>query len=208
QQELMQQQQLQKQQAELEKLKENLKEDASVDYPIVDKMEMELFKTQYKKENIYKRLDRLEEKVFLKKSNEPLNVRVDNLASVVLPRKSQRTADRDLTPEEMQQYYSNPVTQNPITNENIPFQLAVLEQGMFKTVYDKDNIANRLSRIEEKMFNRTFSAEPDVTRAQRLMVAYEAKQSSYKYENNKKMQNMASMSQLGGLLLMILAILL
>ena len=45
----MQQQQLQKQQAELEKLKENLKEDASVDYPIVDKMEMELFKTQYKK---------------------------------------------------------------------------------------------------------------------------------------------------------------
>ena len=61
----------------------NIKEDASVEYPMVDRIEEELFKTNYKTENIYSRLDRLEKQVFNKTSNEPLMDRVDNLASGV-----------------------------------------------------------------------------------------------------------------------------
>ena len=63
-----------------------LKEDATVEYPIVDKMEEEIFKTTYKNENIYSRLNRLEESVFNKTSNEDLNSRVDKLASVIRPK--------------------------------------------------------------------------------------------------------------------------
>ena len=71
-----------------------------------------------------------------------------------------------------------------------------------------DNNANRLNRLEQKLFNRSFPNDADITRLQRIMVAYDAKKNSYKYENNRKMQNMATVSQIGGILLMILAILL
>ena len=79
---------------------------------------------------------------------------------------------------------------------------------MFKKSFESENNANRLNRLEQKLFSKTFPTDPDISRIQRLKVAYDAKQNSYKYENNRKMQNMATMSQLGGILLMILAILL
>lgn len=182
-----------------------LKEDSSVEYPMVDKLEETLFNTTYKTEDIYKRLDRLEQKVFTKTSNDDLNDRVDKLASVVLPKKTlQRQEDNY---ENIDNYYRTNGLQS-IDNQSVPFQLAVLEQDLFKNNYERENIANRLDRLEQKLFNRTFSSDTDITRLQRIMVAYDAKQKSYKYENNRKMQNMATASQIGGILLMILAMIL
>lgn len=185
----------------------NIKEDASVEYPMVDRIEEELFKTNYKTENIYSRLDRLEKQVFNKTSNEPLMDRVDNLASVVLPKKSFSRKEEDFSQQELDKYYRNNGLQE-IDNQTLPFQLAVLEQDLLKNNYENDNISNRLNRIENKLFNRTFSSDTDITRLQRILVAYDAKQKSHKYENNRKMQNMATASQIGGILLMILAMIL
>ena len=95
-----------------------------------------------------------------------------------------------------------------VDDQTMPFQLAALENDVLKHDYSNDNNASRLSRLEQKLFNRTFPNDSDVQRMQRVLVAYEAKKDSYKYENNRKMQNMATMSQIGGILLMILAILL
>ena len=186
-----------------------LKESANVEYPMVDKIEEELFKTTYKAENIYNRLDRIEKQVFNKTSNEALNDRVDKLASVVIPQKNRkhRNDNYQYSANEMDSYYRNSGL-SPVDNQSLPFQLAVLEQDLLRNNYDSDNISNRLSRLEQKMFNRTFSSDTDVTRVQRIMVAYEAKQNSHKYENNRKMQNMATASQIGGILLMILAMIL
>lgn len=184
-----------------------LKEDSSVEYPMVDKLEETLFNTTYKTEDIYKRLDRLEQKVFTKTSNDDLNDRVDKLASVVLPRKTLQRQEDNYTQENIDNYYRTNGLQS-IDNQSVPFQLAVLEQDLFKNNYERENIANRLDRLEQKLFNRTFSSDTDITRLQRIMVAYDAKQKSYKYENNRKMQNMATASQLGGILLMILAMIL
>ena len=185
----------------------NIKEDESVEYPMVDRIEEELFKTNYKTENIYSRLDRLEKQVFNKTSNEPLMDRVDNLASVVLPKKSFSRKEEDFSQQELDKYYRNNGLQE-IDNQTLPFQLAVLEQDLLKNNYENDNISNRLNRIENKLFNRTFSSDTDITRLQRILVAYDAKQKSHKYENNRKMQNMATASQIGGILLMILAMIL
>lgn len=187
----------------------NMKEDASVDYPIVDKMEEEVFKTTYKNENIYKRLDRLEEKLFNRKSTAPLNDRVDDLASVIRPvKKTARMSDSySYSADDLNTYYEQSGL-DPVNDQTIVFQLAVLEQDLLKGDYTKDNISNRLSRLENKLFNRTFPTDNDINRLQRVMVAYDAKKNSYKYENNRKMQNMATFSQIGGILLMILAILL
>lgn len=186
----------------------NMKEDASVDYPIVDKMEEEVFKTTYKNESIYKRLDRLEGKVFNKTSKASLNERVDKLSAVISPMK--RTAkmpDYNYDSADMDSYYAQSGL-TPITDQNVVFQLAVLEQDLLKGNYTNDNISNRLSRLENALFNRTFPTDNDISRLQRVMVAYDAKKNSYKYENNRKMQNVATFSQIGGILLMILAILL
>ena len=186
-----------------------LKEDATVEYPMVDKIEEELFKTTYKSENIYTRLDRLEKQVFNKVSNASLNERVDKLASVVSPQKNKRhrNDNYEYTAQDVDSYYRNSGLA-PVDNQSVPFQLAVLEQDLLRNNYDSDNISNRLNRLEHKLFNRTFASDTDITRLQRIMVAYEAKQNSYKYENNRKMQNMATASQIGGILLMILAMLL
>lgn len=185
----------------------NIKEDASVEYPMVDKIEEELFKTNYKTENIYSRLDRLEKQVFNKTSDAPLMDRVDNLASIVLPKKSFSRNEEDFSQQELDKYYRNNGLQE-IDNQTLPFQLAVLEQDLLKNNYENENISNRLNRIENKLFNRTFNSDTDITRLQRILVAYDAKQKSHKYENNRRMQNMATASQIGGILLMILAMIL
>lgn len=195
-----------------EQIKENIikkeltsaKEDSTVEYPMVDKIEQELFKTTYKNENIYARLDRLEQTVFNKTSNEPLTNRVDKLASIIVPKKEVKE-EPTYTQEDLNNFYSPDL--QAVTNENMTFQLAVLEQSMLNKAYDGENIANRLNRLEQKLFNRNFPNDNDISRLQRVLVAYEAKKDSYKYENNRKMQKMATFSQLGGFLLMLLAIL-
>ncbi len=185
-----------------------LKEDDTVEYPMVDKMEEELFHTTYKQENIYSRLNRLEQKVFNKTTNEALNDRVNNLASVVNPRKSLRKhRESDFSSDELDNYYRNSGLE-PVNNQSMPFQLAVIEQDLLNNEFQADNVAVRLNRLENKLFNRTFATDNDVTRLQRIMVAYDAKKNSYKYENNRRMQNMAAISQFGGILLMILAMIL
>ena len=195
-----------------EQIKENMikkellsaQEDSTVEYPMVDKIEQELFNKTYKNENIYARLDRLEQTVFNKVSNEDLTTRVDKLASIIVPQKTIQQ-EPTYTQEDLNNFYSPDL--QTVTDENMTFQLAVLEQSMLNKAYDGDNIANRLNRLEQKLFNRNFPNDNDISRLQRVLVAYEAKKDSYKYENNRKMQKMATMSQLGGFLLMLLAIL-
>ena len=186
----------------------NLKEDSTVDYPIVDKMEQEIFHTTYKNENIYTRLDRLEERVFKQKSNADLNTRVDKLASFLKPAmpKNQTYQDNHMV-QELDDYYTSRGFE-PVNNQTLPLQLMALEKDILKRSYDTDNNAVRLTRLEQTLFNRTFPNDADTVRMQRIKVAYDAKQNSYKYENNRKMQNVATMSQIGSILLMILAILL
>lgn len=195
---------------EIENQIPNIKEDSTVDYPIVDAMEQEVFKTTYKSENIYKRLDRLEEKVFKKKSNASLNDRVDKLAEAIAPVKMARKDKQQTT-------YNDPYADffpdgggafSQIDDQSMAFHLAALEQELLKGNYSNDNVSSRLGRLENKMFNKTFPTDSDINRMQRLIVAYNAKRNSYKYENNRKMQNMATASQIGGILLMLLAILL
>ncbi len=181
------------------------KENLTVEYPIVDKMEKELFGTSYKTEDIYNRLNRLEMQVFNKTSNAALNERTEKLANVVLPHGNH---PKDSYGTGLNGDYSQTHSFEGVDDNTMSFHLAVIEQDLLKSSYDNDNIANRLTRLENILFKKSYQTDNDINRMQRIIVAYEAKQKSYKYENNRKMQNMATMSQLGGFLLMLLAILL
>lgn len=185
-----------------------LKEDSTVDYPIVDKMEMEIFNTTYKNENIYSRLNRLEERVFTKTSNADLNTRVDKLASVIKPKTVQNNPyQSNYSIQDLDDYYTSRGF-DQINSQSLPIQMVAMEEAILKKSYQDDNNALRLARMEQKLFNKTFPTDSDTTRMQRIKVAYDAKQNSYKYENNRRMQNMATVSQFSGILLMILAMLL
>lgn len=186
----------------------DLKEDETVEYPIVDKMEQELFNKTFKNENIYNRIARLENMVFQKESKEDLNERVDKLAAVLHPKgRKMPMEEQTYSMQDFERLYNSSGLQK-VDNQTIPFQLAALENEILKHEYIGDNNANRLARLEQKLFNRTFQNDADVQRLQRVLAASEAKKDSYKYENNRRMQNMATISQIGGILLMILAILL
>lgn len=189
-----------------ETLKE-LKEDSTVDYPIVDNMEQSIFDTTYSEENIYSRLNRLEETVFNKVSDEDLNTRVDKLAAIISPQKQIKPEFDDFKYQDVQSSYDSSGLDS-VTDSSFPFQLASMETDLLNASFEKENNARRLNRLEEKLFKRNYPNDSDITRMQRILVAYEAKKDSFKYENNKKMQRMATASQIGGILLMILAMLL
>lgn len=179
-----------------------LKEDDTVEYAIVDKMEKEVFNQTYKNENIYDRLNRLETKMFNKTSNADLSTRVDKLSEVLNPSHRMPAAETTVITDNFNNNFSQ------VNEQTMPFHMAALENVILKHEYNGDSNSSRLSRLEQKLFNRTFPNDNDVQRLQRVLVAYEAKKDSYKYENNRRMQNIATMSQIGGILLMILAILL
>lgn len=193
-----------------------LKEAPSVEYPIVDEMEKEVFGTSYKKDNIYARLDRLEDKVLHKKTNDNLSDRVDRLAGVIAPRQKQNAnrtqyqnqySDQSYTAEDLDRYY-NSTGFEQVNNQSLPFQISAMEREILKSDYSNEPSGLRLNRLEQKLLGRTFSTDSDTTRMQRLMVAHDAKKSNYKYDNNRRAQNTATMTQIGGILLMILAMLL
>lgn len=174
-----------------------LKEDAGVEYKIVDKMEKTLFNQTYKNENIYDRLNRLENAVFQETSKAPLDARTAKLAEVLLPSKN-------TVQKKMQDFYKE---ENffPIEENAFPFELAALEQNLLKKGYAEENNSMRLARLEDKLFKRTFPNDSDVLRLQRLSAAYEADRSASAYAQNRRMQSVAAISQIGGIVLMILA---
>ncbi len=180
-------------------------EDSSVEYPTVDAMEKQVFNTVYKKENIYSRLNRLEEHVFNQTSSENLSDRVNRLAMVLLPQKHAKASideNKQLPSVYNQDYY------NYSDDSSFLFQLGILEQSILKNQYGNDTNINRLNRLEQALFSKTYPFDSDEARIQRLSAAYEAKKDSYKYENNRKMQNMAATTQIGGFLLLLLSLLL
>ena len=83
--------------------------------------------------------------------------------------------------------------------------LASVERAMFKKSFNKEEINNRLTRLENTMFGTTFEDDTQQNRINRIASAYNAQKSANKYDSNKFTQNMAAATQIGMLILMILA---
>ena len=189
-------------------------EDSTVDYPIVDKMEEKVFNKKYTGENIYKRLDRLETKVFNSTSKEVLNTRVENLADALLY--DEKTAQKNSSgympyPAQNQQDFPSKYGNNPsgtYSDDNLSIQLSALEKNTFHKVYGTESIGQRLNRLEKDMLGKTFPQDNPQTRLERIMAVNVAQNNSAVYDNNKVMRNVATFSQIGGIILMLLAIIL
>ena len=201
---------------------QNLKEDANISYPIVDKMEQEIFRTLYSKDDIYNRLDRLEAKVFNKTvPDSSLNERIEALKASVLkyqdnsyansynvqnPILSDNNTSNDFITDDnkIPSYYGK---SNSLEDVEIKNKLSLLEQNILKRNYGQEANDIRLSRLESKVFERNFINDDDITRIERLSAVSTAKQSA-PIDNNKLMRGLSTGIQIGGILLMILAMIL
>ena len=184
---------------------------SGVNYPQIDALEYQMFLTTYEKENIYKRIERLEKKIFGSTQDGNLSTRTDKLKAYVkkdtqlaqnpnyyIERPYQQTDD-------IQPYMGS---QNKYDNSDIYIQLAGLETTLFSKTYSQDPVGLRLNRLERKIFSRDFSSDDEFLRIQRLQAAANAQQTAKIYEANKIQKITSTGMQIGSILLMILALIL
>lgn len=208
------------------------KADANVNYPIVDNLEAQVFKKEYKSLEINKRLAGLESKVFNKTyDSESLNSRVERLKSQILKNR-QTIVDNNLNdsnypestgaasdlPQNFDDFMSqnnnlatqdynseNSVFDSYKSNSNISVPLSAMEKSVLKKTFPDDTPSNRLTRLEVSMFNTSFIQDDEQTRIDRIASAYKAKKTASKYDSNKFSQHMSTAMQIGTMLLMVLA---
>ena len=216
--------QTQQEQEELARYEENSEErplpkaESDVKYPVVDKMEQKILKKTYENEDIYNRLARLEKQVFKKESTGSLNERVDALRGKVLYESQPEidlAMDDDISSSELlddskYNYYSYEGSKNRIAKPSAgsidTFDIDSLEESVFsRKTYGSIN--ERLSKLEQKVFQRTFSDSTEA-RTQRLLAVTTAQKTAKQYDNNKWMNRLNTGMQIGGVILMILAMIL
>ena len=195
--------------------------DSTAQYPVVDNIEEAILQQTYKTENIYKRLDRLEKKVYGKVSTGSLSERVEKLSTLVSPiTPKQQSYDDYMANNDEYNYFSPATNGNPMSMsgsnyipETLPSAaksevLLSLEQNILGKTYTADSTSRRLSRLEKRMLNKDFASEPDEFRIERLATVANAQQSSQTFGESKLMQHLSTGIQIGGMILMFLAMIL
>lgn len=196
---------------------------SNVDYPSINELESEIFKTEYKHKDLATRLMDLEKKALGKTyESESFATRVERLQAKIKPRSFMNNSlaqssndfyDGDVIPLEKDYYldeYSAPDFDYDAYNAmhkppSAKVNIASVEKLMYKKTYNNDDLDTRLSRLESTMFGTTFKEDSQEERLNRIASAYKATKSATKYDSNKFTQNMATAMQIGTLILMILA---
>lgn len=188
---------------------EYLQEEEGINYPQIDALEYQMFRENYKHESIYKRLERLEKKIFGSCQEGNLSSRTERLKAYV---------QKDIIAQNPGYYTKKPYdTTSDIEkymgsqsryDSDLHIQIAGLETALFNKTYSQDPIGLRLNRLERKIFQRDFSSDDENIRIQRLQAAANAQQTAKLYEANKIQKYASTGIQLGSILLMILALIL
>ena len=195
---------------------------ANVDYPSINELEKTIFKKDFKSKDINERLSALEKETFGQTyDNDAFFDRVDRLQAKIKPKSFMNNAiaqssnsyfDGDIIPMEdnyaLSEYGSSGFDYDEYNaRHQAPSRvnLASVERSMFKKSFTKDEIDTRLTRLESTMFGTTFEDDTQQNRINRIASAYNAQKTANKYDSNKFTQNMAAATQIGMLILMILA---
>ena len=128
-------------------------ENEYTDYPIIALFEEQTLLKTYKNENIYKRLDRLEQKIYGETQNNlSLNERVENLKKHI-----KITNNKNINSEKSEYYYDNDYDNNyynnyNTTNDRISNILKEMEYESFSHSFPNDSAETRLNRLEKYYF--------------------------------------------------------
>lgn len=195
---------------------------SNVDYPSINELEAEIFKTQYKHQDLTTRLTNLEKKALGKTfEHEPFSTRVERLQAKIKPhsfmnnglaQSSNSFYDDDVISLDKNYYldeYRAPdfdyESYNAQHRPPAKINISQVEKSLYKKTYTNENLDARLTRLESTMFGTTFKEDSQQERLNRISSAYKATKTASKYDSNKFTQNMAAAMQIGTLILMILA---
>lgn len=195
---------------------------ANVDYPSINELERQIFKKEFKNQDLNSRLASLEKKSLGQVyTNDPFSTRVERLQAKLKP---ESFMDNNIAQSSNDYYdeqaipldknynldeYGPPEfdydAYNARNNKPVKLNLATVEKSIFKKSFNNDSTENRLSRLESTMFGTTFNSDTQQDRLNRISSAYKAQKTASKYDSNKFSQNMATAMQIGTILLMVLA---
>lgn len=190
--------------------------DGSVNYPVVDEIEMKIFGQTYKNRDFHTRIVTIERKLFGKIYDvEDYSERMDRIKAEVMPERLAREKvfgydnSDSLTSQDLSGLNSNRFApQMPYGQQNYtrPYtNYGDMTGGAYPIQRD---IEDELAELEYDTFGTEFTNENTQTRIKRLNSANKAKKSSSRYDNYKFQQRMSTAMEIGAMLLMILAMVL
>lgn len=194
---------------------EKTTEEESVNYPIVDKIEKQLFGTTYQNRDFHTRIVTIEKKLFGKIYDvDDYAKRMDRIKAKILPETivydeynnhnfdSLKSADLGGTGNNR---FRMPFGQRNYTR---PYTNYGDFSGMNTNLLPHDNLNDDLTQLEYDVFGTEFSSDDTQTRIKRLNSARQAKKSYKKYDSSKFSQRMSTAMEIGAMILMILAMVL
>lgn len=191
--------------------------DSSVNYPIMDEIEMKVFNKTYKNRDFHTRIVTVERELFGKIYDvEDYSTRMDRIKAKILPERLARekvfgydNSNDVISSSELGGLNSNRFsTSMPYGQENYTRPYA--NYGDFTGAASdlSENFDNELAQLEYSAFGTEFSNDDTQTRIKRLNSANRAQKSSHKYDSQKFNQRMSTFMEIGAMLLMILAMVL
>ena len=198
---------------------ENEIADSTVDYPVVNEIEMKLFNQTYKNRDFHTRIVTIERKLFNKIYDvDDYQTRMDRIKAEVMPEALATDSNRfdynnAISSEELSglngSRYSGrmPFGQKnytrPYVNYGDNYDSYNYSQNNFSP-----NFGDELSQMEYDTFGTEFSNESTKSRIKRLNSANKARKSARKYDSQKFQQHLSTAMEIGAMILMILAMVL
>ena len=193
---------------------ETVKADNTVNYPIVDEIEMKLFNQTYKNRDFHTRIVTIERKLFGKIYDvEDYSTRMDRIKAEVMPNalaKNNRDNydDNAITSSDLSGLNSSFFSRRPYGQRNYTRPYANYGDYSTNEMPTPENLNDELAQLEYDTFGTEFSNEDTKTRIKRLNSVNKAKKSSRKYDSQKFQQRMSTAMEIGAMILMILAMVL
>lgn len=190
--------------------------DNTVNYPVVDEIEMKIFNKTYKNRDFHTRIVTIERKLFGKIYDvEDYSTRMDRIKAEVVPERLARekvfgydNSDEINSIDLSGLNNSRFSTKMPYGQENYTRPYVNYGDDINNAMYYDNNLDDELAEMEQNTFGTVFSNEDTQSRVRRLNSVQKAKQSSSKYDTNKFQQRMSTAMEIGAMLLMILAMVL
>lgn len=190
-----------------------------VEYPVVDMMESKVLGSKYPKEDIYKRLDKLETAVYGRISQKSLSDRVDDLSKSVLGDNDFNEEDNNVSSSNDDKYSSHDSysssekvysddSEDDSGSGNLNNLLFDLEKKLLNQTYPNESTEERVSRLESFIFNKSSDEYPMDERIDRISSVVKATPSNEIYKDLAQLKNSQMLGQglsLVALILMIVA---
>ncbi len=191
--------------------------DNTVNYPIVDEIEMKIFNKTFKERDFHTRIVTIERELFGKIYDvEDYSTRMDRIKAEVVPERlaREKVFGYDNTEESLNSIDLSGINSNrfagrmPYGQENYTRPYANYGDLSGFASPTSENLENELAELEQSTFGTEFSNEDTQSRIKRLNSVNKAKKSSNRYDSAKFQQRMSTVMEIGAMLLMILAMVL